>query len=115
MTKPTRSFITCAEVGCNNHIQYNPQEDIEVPLYCEKHRTESGRHSMTRSLRVSAPIPPKPPIPKVIFKCIKSSCKKLRVVSREDWMNGKEQVCGDCGSMMIYHKDIEYAATRALR
>jgi len=50
MTKPTRSVITCAEVGCTNHIVYNPQEDDEVYLYCERHRTEDGRHSQTRRL-----------------------------------------------------------------
>lgn len=50
--KPERkAVITCAEPGCCNKIEYDPDEDIEVPLYCCRHRTEDGRHSQTRRLR----------------------------------------------------------------
>jgi hypothetical protein len=42
--------ITCAEPGCTNRIEYF-SVDKEVPLYCEQHRTEEGRHSAKRKLR----------------------------------------------------------------
>ena len=54
----TRCSITCMEHGCNNKIYYTVKggldssmdADIEVPLYCEKHRTMDGRHSKVRRL-----------------------------------------------------------------
>lgn len=41
--------ITCSEPGCTRQIRYT-SIDKEVPLYCECHRTETGRHSMTRQV-----------------------------------------------------------------
>jgi hypothetical protein len=102
--KPTRSVITCAESGCMNHIIYNPQEDSEVPLYCEKHRTKYGRHSATRSLK-------KPstycavPVPKVVLKCHNKSCGATRCVDKEIWISGVPFFCLKCASGMSYHND----------
>ena len=46
----TRCSITCLEPGCSAKIFYETETDTEVSLYCEKHRTEDGRHSQTRTL-----------------------------------------------------------------
>jgi hypothetical protein len=48
----TRCSITCMEPGCRNSIYYDTETDTEVPLYCEKHRTEDGRHSATRAIGI---------------------------------------------------------------
>jgi hypothetical protein len=52
----TRCSITCQEPGGSNKIYYetDPEHgDYEhfVPMYCERHRTEEGRHSQTRAVR----------------------------------------------------------------
>ena len=67
----TRCSITCAEPGCTNKIYYtvadkkecisfcmpnDKESDEEVPLYCERHRTEEGRHSAVRTLKKPAPV-----------------------------------------------------------
>lgn len=46
----SKAAITCMGCGCLNKIYYS-SEDIEAPLYCERHRTEEGRHSAMRRLR----------------------------------------------------------------
>ena len=46
----TRCSITCMEPGCTNRIYYDNYTDIEAPLYCEKHRTEEGRHAATKKI-----------------------------------------------------------------
>jgi len=46
----TLCAVTCMDPGCNNKIRYFAC-DKEIYLYCEKHRTEEGRHSQTRLLR----------------------------------------------------------------
>ena len=61
----TKCSITCMEPGCTNKIYYTvadkkecisfgmPNDEVsddEVPLYCERHRTEEGRHSAVRKL-----------------------------------------------------------------
>jgi hypothetical protein len=52
----TRCSITCMEPGCQNKIYYqsNPNHEEymdEIPLYCNCHATEEGRHSAKRKLR----------------------------------------------------------------
>jgi len=48
-SKGRYGVITCAEPGCVKQIVYY-SGDKEIPLYCERHRTEEGRHSATRKL-----------------------------------------------------------------
>jgi hypothetical protein len=48
--KVTRCTVTCQEPGCSEQIRYD-SDDIEVPLYCWKHRSREGRHSAVRGLR----------------------------------------------------------------
>lgn len=57
----TRCTITCMEPGCKAHIRYetDPEEvgfTDRIPLYCELHRTEEGRHSASRENRIIKPV-----------------------------------------------------------
>lgn len=47
----TRCSITCMEPGCHEKISYDTEKDIEVPLYCCRHRTDDGRHSHVKILQ----------------------------------------------------------------
>ena len=47
----TRCSITCMDPGCNEKIFYDTDDDIEVNIYCEKHRTKEGRHAAMRKVR----------------------------------------------------------------
>lgn len=81
--------------------------DIEVPLYCERHRTEDGRHSAVRELIRPKPKPePEPPEPEplVILRC--PSCKVRKNIPYQKWVQNPVQMCG-CGVRMVYHKEKE--------
>lgn len=96
-----RCVITCMEPGCKNPIYYYT-DDIEVPLYCERHRTDDGRHSAVRNLL--KPIPPKQPDKYVILRC--PVCKTRKQVLHSDWLLNKPYRC-ICGGNMLYHKDVD--------
>jgi hypothetical protein len=100
-SKPTRCTITCMEHGCQTPIFYQSTDD-EVPLYCEKHRTDEGRHSQVRVLKKPEPV--KPAVRKVIMICPK--CKDRKIITEGEWTTEKEIRC-PCGTKMIYHKDAE--------
>ena len=101
MSKPTRCTITCMEHGCQTPIFYQSTDD-EVPLYCEKHRTDEGRHSQVRVLKKPEPV--KPAVRKVIMICPK--CKKRRVIDEGVWEKGEMMFC-ECKTRLIYHKHLE--------
>lgn len=106
-TKPSRFCVTCIEPGCSNHIHYT-EEDFEVPLYCDKHRTKEGRHSRTRNLKWHVKKPEVLEEPAVILRCINATCHHRITVLRSDWLrNGVaiKLLCPKCGGKMLYHKD----------
>ena len=43
---------TCIEPGCTNKIYYDVPaiRPREIPLYCEKHRSTTGRHAATTTI-----------------------------------------------------------------
>lgn len=97
----TTCTITCAEPGCNNSIHYQ-SDDVEVPLYCPKHRTDYGRHSQVREL--IKPSEQAVPEKMVIFRCMVKTCHKRKEIPISDWLAKKEVLC-ECGAKMLYHKD----------
>lgn len=105
-TIPSRFCVTCIEPGCTNHIHYT-KDDFEVPLYCEKHRTKTGRHSKVRVLKE----PPKKEEvveEKVILRCVNGACHHRIMVLKSDWVrNGVaiKLLCPKCGGKMLYHKE----------
>ena len=46
----TRCTVTCCEPGCTEHIRYD-KDDIEVPMYCWKHRSRDGGHAAVRVMK----------------------------------------------------------------
>lgn len=101
----TRCSITCMDPGCHTRIFYDTEMDIEVPLYCERHRTESGRHSQVRSLVKEV----KPePVKMIELVCCRRKCRNKQVVSVSNWMSPTFQVpaCKVCGSKMVFHKEV---------
>ena len=90
--------ITCMEPTCTNQIKYT-NEDTEVPLYCEKHRTEEGRHSQVKILKKPTEPEPKPKM--VIMRC--PICKKRKKITESDMWGMAVPDC--CGVRMLYHRD----------
>lgn len=104
-TKPHRFTITCVEPGCNNHIHYT-DKDKEVPLYCEKHRTEEGRHAGVRELKPRIPdsqVTVVKPAKTVVMRC--PVCKSRRTIREENYVKDPKNINCICGVKMIYHKD----------
>jgi hypothetical protein len=99
----SKAVITCMETGCQNKIYYDPKLDDEVPLYCERHRTYSGRHADVRNLR--KPVQPEPESPHVIMLCPSMKCHKRKEILKEQWMKGEPVHC-ECGRKMMYHKTV---------
>jgi hypothetical protein len=97
--KNTRCTTTCMEPGCSNLIRYDT-DDIERFLYCEIHRTESGRHSATKQMK-SNTVPPVEK--KVIFRC--PIDKSRTTTSYTAFLTGEEPDCLLCGRKMLYHKE----------
>ena len=97
-----RCAITCAEPGCQTRIPYDADSDIMIPLYCEKHRSKSGRHAGVRLIN-QKPNEVKPQ-KWVVMICPK--CKKRQNQLHEEWVSGEPVKCV-CGVKMIYHKDLE--------
>lgn len=97
----SKAVITCMETGCQNTIEYDPKKDDEVPLYCCRHRTDSGRHSEVRILRKPEPTKPEPV--RVIMICPSLKCHKRKEILKEQWMKGEPVYC-ECGRKMVYHK-----------
>jgi hypothetical protein len=86
--------------GCITPIHYD-SEDLEVPLYCTRHRTESGRHAQVRILK--QPDKPISPTPTVILLCPSRKCHKRKDIPQEQWKLGEPVLCS-CGRKMLYHK-----------
>jgi hypothetical protein len=107
--------ITCQEPGCTNHIKYS-RDDVEVPLYCERHRTKEGRHSRVRVLKSPEKKIEEEPI--VVMRCINATCHHRIPVLKSDWMrNGVaiKLLCPKCGGKMIYHKESQPTAAGGVR
>ncbi len=100
--KPIRCTITCAEYGCTTPIFYM-SDDEEVPLYCEEHRTEYGRHAQVRVLKQPEKIPTV--AREVVMLCPR--CKMRKVVMEDVWKSGAMIRCL-CGAGMLYHKDVKH-------
>ena len=94
--------ITCVEPGCTNQMRYH-EYDVEVPIYCETHRTREGRHSRVRVLKTE-PEPPKKD-PRVVLLCVNRSCRNRIEITKKDWMAGERPLCPKCGSVMLYNKE----------
>lgn len=98
-----KCVITCMEPGCQNHITYWTDSD-EVPLYCEKHRTEDGRHAAVRVLRKPDPVPEPAPESSVVMRCPK--CKVRRTIKSSEWKEAPKGIVCSCGTVMLYHKEL---------
>jgi hypothetical protein len=97
----TRCSITCMDPGCHTRIFYDSEMDTEVPLYCERHRTESGRHSQVRSLVKE--VEPEP-VKMIELICCRRKCRNKQIISVSNWMSPTS--CKACGSKMVFHKEV---------
>jgi len=97
----TRAVITCSEPGCHRKISYDPDKDFMVHLYCEAHRTITGRHAAIRELRVKEPEKPEK---RILFKCPDKTCRKSDTLSFMEFVSGKRPL-SSCGKEMQYHGD----------
>jgi hypothetical protein len=103
-------FATCAKVGCNKQIEYDPDAEKFRPRYCPTHMNHDILTDRANAFWIATNAG-KPTIQnQIVKKYVELRCPlcKLRITI-PDSKTGYSQTCKTygCEGTMIYHKDVE--------